>query len=205
MVAPHAAVGRGASLRDQRPRVGRPAADPLGDVRDLLVGKPVALGRHLEVVVPVADRVDDEAVGGLSRRDRRPRVAAVEHPLARVQHEAALDLVGQAAVALVAAVGEDRPDPRLEELEVTGGDRRRRRRHGRRRRGRDVRGKGRREGGQRHGGAHGLSVEVHHARIGWTTFPATSVSRKSRPAWRYVSRSWSKPSRCRIVAWKSWT
>ena len=44
-----------------------------------------------------------------------------------------------------------------------------------------------------------------HARIDFATTPATSVSRKSRPAWRYVSRSWSKPIRCRIVACRSWT
>jgi len=36
-------------------------------------------------------------------------------------------------------------------------------------------------------------------------FPATSVSRKSRPLWKYVSRLWSIPSRCSIVACRSWT
>ena len=38
-----------------------------------------------------------------------------------------------------------------------------------------------------------------------TTFPYTSVNRKSRPLYRYVSRSWSSPSRCKIVACKSCT
>jgi hypothetical protein len=38
-----------------------------------------------------------------------------------------------------------------------------------------------------------------------TTSPAMSVRRKSRPAWRYVRRVCSSPSRCRMVAWKSWT
>src|SRR5262249_43792892 len=38
-----------------------------------------------------------------------------------------------------------------------------------------------------------------------TTFPATSVSRKSRPWKRYVSFRWSKPNSCRMVAWKSLT
>ena len=37
------------------------------------------------------------------------------------------------------------------------------------------------------------------------TLPRTSVSRKSRPWKRYVSRLWSIPSRCRIVACKSWS
>jgi hypothetical protein len=44
-----------------------------------------------------------------------------------------------------------------------------------------------------------------HARTSFTTFPFTSVSRMSRPAWRYVRRSWSSPSRCRMVACQSWT
>ena len=37
------------------------------------------------------------------------------------------------------------------------------------------------------------------------TCPCTSVSRRSVPLWRNVSFSWSIPSRCRIVAWRSWT
>src|SRR5678809_524733 len=36
-----------------------------------------------------------------------------------------------------------------------------------------------------------------YARIGLTTFPAMSVRRKSRPAWRKVSFSWLRPSRWR--------
>ena len=35
------------------------------------------------------------------------------------------------------------------------------------------------------------------------TCPCTSVSRRSMPLWRTVSRSWSMPSRCSIVAWTS--
>ena len=37
------------------------------------------------------------------------------------------------------------------------------------------------------------------------TRPWTSVSRMSRPPWKYVKSVWSKPSRCKIVACKSWT
>ena len=44
-----------------------------------------------------------------------------------------------------------------------------------------------------------------HARIFFTTFPCTSVRRKSRPWKRNVSLVWSRPSRCRIVACRSWT
>ena len=42
-----------------------------------------------------------------------------------------------------------------------------------------------------------------YAKIGRTTWPLTSVRRKSRPEWRNVRRSWSRPNRCRIVACRS--
>ena len=133
MVLADASVGRGAALDDERPRVERPPANPVREVGNLLVGKLVALRGHLEVRVLVADGVDDEAVLGLARDDRWPRVAAVEHALAGVQHEAALYLVGVAAVAFVATVREHGTDVRLKKLEVL----RRNRRRGSRRR--DIR------------------------------------------------------------------
>ena len=43
------------------------------------------------------------------------------------------------------------------------------------------------------------------ARIDRMTSPAVSVRRSSRPLWGKVSRVWSSPSRCRIVAWRSCT
>src|SRR6266511_2421207 len=42
-----------------------------------------------------------------------------------------------------------------------------------------------------------------YARIAFTTFPATSVRRKSRPAFRKVRRLWSRPNKWRIVACRS--
>ena len=42
-----------------------------------------------------------------------------------------------------------------------------------------------------------------HARSSSMTWPWTSVRRRSMPSWRTVSRLWSIPSRCRIVAWTS--
>lgn len=42
-----------------------------------------------------------------------------------------------------------------------------------------------------------------HDKISFTTCPCTSVRRKSRPAWRKVSFSWSRPSICSSVAWRS--
>ena len=41
---------------------------------------------------------------------------------------------------------------------------------------------------------------VSQARMPFTTFSSTSVSRKSPPWNRYVSRVWSMPRQCRIVA-----
>jgi hypothetical protein len=49
-----------------------------------------------------------------------------------------------------------------------------------------------------------LSSAVH-TRISFSTRPPTSVSRNGRPLYVYVSRSWSMPSACRIVACKSLT
>ena len=42
-----------------------------------------------------------------------------------------------------------------------------------------------------------------HARTSLTTLPFTSVKRKSRPEYRKVSFSWSRPIRCRMVACRS--
>ncbi len=52
-------------------------------------------------------------------------------------------------------------------------------------------------------GGETISCRSPYRMIDSTTSPWTSVRRKSRPAWRYVRRVWSKPSRCRIVAWRS--
>jgi hypothetical protein len=49
------------------------------------------------------------------------------------------------------------------------------------------------------------SLNRSYAIACFTTFPATSVSRKSRPWKRKVSLVWSMPNRCRIVAWMSCT
>ena len=73
-------------------------------------------GGILRTVVGVADRRDEQALLGLARHDRRPRVAAGEHRGPRVEPEARLLLVRP--VALDAVVGQDRPDLRLEEPDL---------------------------------------------------------------------------------------
>ena len=53
--------------------------------------------------------------------------------------------------------------------------------------------------------AHDPTRDGSQARIFSTTAPCTSVRRKSRP-WNWkVSRVWSMPRQCRIVAFRSWT
>jgi len=82
----------------------------------------LAFRGHLQVLVRVSDRLDDRAFLGLARHDYRPAVAAVHPGLARIKHQAALHLVGVAAVALVAVFDEERADFGLEELEVGCGE-----------------------------------------------------------------------------------
>ncbi len=72
---------------------------------------------------------------------------------------------------------------------------------------RNIRRAGQYRGGAEHARHQPAGGEAlpRHARISVTTWPATSVNRSSRPLCRYVSDSWSSPSRCRIVACRSWT
>ena len=55
----------------------------------------------------------------------------------------------------------------------------------------------------RAGASSGSAASVQ-ARRSLTTLPCTSVRRKSRPWKRNVSRVWSMPRQCRIVALRSW-
>ena len=48
-------------------------------------------------------------------------------------------------------------------------------------------------------------ARVSQVRMSYATLPNTSVRRKSRPPCRKVSRVWSNPNRCKIVACKSCT
>src|SRR6185436_10041210 len=91
--------------------------DPGLDVGDLLL-RELLLRRHLEVVVGPAQRLDQEALRGVARDDRGAGVAALQHPLARIEIEAALQLRRLRAVAGRAALRQNRPDLLLEELEA---------------------------------------------------------------------------------------
>src|SRR5579883_2795839 len=79
---------------------------------DLALGQ-FPLRRHPQLAV-LLDRLDDQALAGLARDGRRPAVAPLEERCAAREAQAALRPVG--AVALLALLGEDRPDRLLEEL-----------------------------------------------------------------------------------------
>src|SRR6185436_6017207 len=83
--------------------IGRAALHPRLEVRDHL-GRELALRRHLELLVLVADRLDEEALVEVARDDGRAGLAALEQALARVDVELALQLLRLRAVAGVAAV-----------------------------------------------------------------------------------------------------
>ena len=103
-----AARGR---LRVYRP--GGALLDPSGEGGDL-VGGELRLRGHPEVV-DVVDRLHEQALVGLAGDDRGAGRAAGHRVGPRIEPEAALDL--RPGVARLAAVDQQRPDLRLEELD----------------------------------------------------------------------------------------
>ena len=104
--------------------IGGAAADPLGEVGDLRVSEFFALGGHLELVVFVTDRGEEEATRRLAGDEGRAGVAAGKEGGGGVEEETALDAVGIVAVALVTMLDQDGADLVFEKLEVGGGNRR---------------------------------------------------------------------------------
>src|SRR5207302_972429 len=82
------------AARGRGPR--RPLADPGGEVAGNPGVEPLA-GRHLEVGVLVADRLDQQARSGVARHDRRPMLAALDERLARIHPQAAAGLLAPVA------------------------------------------------------------------------------------------------------------
>ena len=106
-------MARPRSLR----RVGRPGCalgDPLPQRGDGRLGK-LARRRHLQLGVGLRDGLNQQALIRLARHERRPGVAPLERRLAAVEPQARGLLL--LAVALEAAVDQDRPDLRLEEFD----------------------------------------------------------------------------------------
>ena len=101
-------------------RIDRPRCtecNPLPEGRDGGLGQ-LAVRRHFQLFVGVRDSLDEQALVGLGRHDRRPGFAPLEHRFAAIQPQARGLLLG--SVALHAAVDQDRPDPRLEKLDRFG-------------------------------------------------------------------------------------
>jgi hypothetical protein len=97
------------------PWIRRTPANPLGEHGDFCRGQ-LLLWRHLQVLVPVADRLDQPAGLGFSRRDHGAVIAAGLPARARVETEAAFLLL--AAVTFITALDEQRPDLGFEKRKV---------------------------------------------------------------------------------------
>jgi hypothetical protein len=194
-----AGVGGVAALADVAAGIGGAAADPLGEIGDLGVGEFLALGGHLEILVLVADGLDEERLVGLAGDDGGAGVAAGEGGFAGVEEEAAFYFF-VLTVALVTVLGEDGADFGFEEFEVGGGEAGvaigrmagghvggaggRGEGDGKGDRGRKSKRK-RKENERRANVLAGATRRGKdggdHERRGLTTLPATSVRRKSRP------------------------
>ena len=104
--------------RRLRPGVLRPhraILHPRREVGDFLL-RELGLGRHLQVLVLVANRLDEQALARLAGDERGARVAALEHGLTRVEQQAALHLLARRAVALETTLGKHGTNALLEEL-----------------------------------------------------------------------------------------
>ena len=85
VILTHAGVRGRVAGGDVDARVGGAAADPLGEIGDLLVGEFFAFGGHLEVFVFVADGPDEERLVGFTGDDRGAGVAAGEDGFSAIE------------------------------------------------------------------------------------------------------------------------
>ena len=117
MVLAVAAGRRGSAGRPRRARIGRAHAHP-GDEIVHLRRRELSLGRHPHVGLSVAHRLDEQALLGIAGDDGRAADAALFPAASPVEGQPDLRRAARRAVALVAVVGEDRPDLAFEELEL---------------------------------------------------------------------------------------
>ena len=103
-------AGDGGRGRRIRARVRCTELHPLHEVGDERGGQ--RLFRHAEILVPVADAFDEQAIVGLAGHDRRAGGAALGPAVAEVEAEVALGLLR--VVAFVAMLHEHRTDALLE-------------------------------------------------------------------------------------------
>src|SRR5713101_8110237 len=76
------------------------------------------LWRHLQILVRIPHRRNEQALLRFPRNDARSTLASLQQPLATIQNKTAFDLFALAAVAFVAALRENWPDLLLEKLEI---------------------------------------------------------------------------------------
>ena len=89
---------------------GGVAADPLGEIGDLLVGQFLAFRGHLEIFIFVADGLDQEAFFGVAGDKGGARRAAFEQGVTRVEGEAAFGFSFGFAVTFVTGLDENGAD-----------------------------------------------------------------------------------------------
>src|SRR5947209_10361960 len=82
-------------------RVEGAGLDPRLEVLDHAPGQ-LTLGRHLQLVV--AQRLEQQALARVARHDRRPALAPLADAVARIQQQAALDLLRPGRMAAVAVL-----------------------------------------------------------------------------------------------------
>ena len=103
-------------------RIGRPEADPFFQHGDLFRGQFSALflRRHLQILGAVAHCLDEETFVGITGDNRGPGGAALQQRVTGIEAKVALGFALFETVTLVAGFDQDRPDLRLEELELVG-------------------------------------------------------------------------------------
>jgi hypothetical protein len=95
-----------------------PFLDPSRQIGDLLIRKMLPR-RHFQFGMCLSDGLEQQAFFRLARNQRWSAAAAVDHAIAVVQAQAPLG-VGVRGMAVVAIVGEQRPNFLFEEIDQSG-------------------------------------------------------------------------------------
>ena len=116
--------------RFTRSRIGSADTNPPFEVSDRALRQRL-VRRHLEILVRVANRANQQARVGITGNDRRTALAALEKRRARVEKKSALRLLRASRMTSVALLCEQGTNVRLEVVEsgararfVSHGDRR---------------------------------------------------------------------------------
>jgi hypothetical protein len=102
------------------PRVRSAHPDPRFKVGDDTLGQ-ASLGRHFQILIAVANRLQNQTALQLARHHRRSSLTTTPQRLARIDPQSAFGLPALHTVTLVATLHEDRPDAFLEEFQFGHG------------------------------------------------------------------------------------